>query len=365
MSVTSLTEFDFLRVLILQGGPGYETVVSQRGAEKISKTLKNLGYHVELLEVSPQLELLKSHILNSFDGKGPQMIFNNLHGPYGEGGGVQIILESLHIPFSGSGYKASQGAMHKPTVLRMAQSFEISVSNWHEISGIDYTRIMWNRHQGKDFLKKSNMSSNENMLRLFFEDHIIKPENLGSSIHTYHVKKEDRFFLDYDILQNNFILMSYIPGFDVTLAVDKTQAYEGVAISCGDATILDYQAKYHSQEEEMKNARTFIPDTIMNDIQENTLKIFNHLGCRGLARADWRFNPQTQEAVFLEINTQPGMTERGWIIPSIYYKNGMDYTQIIKHIIHLALKDHEHIFGNIRKKNFKQEIYLDSKASVT
>jgi D-alanine-D-alanine ligase len=279
-------------IVILMGGLSRERNISLLTGKACSKALKRKGYKVIELDA-------KGYFAEKLKKLKPKLVFNALHGRYGEDGFVQSILESLKIPYTHSGVLSSSLAMDKELSKLLFQKNKIKTPNYliaKTEDKIDYYKKIKN--------KKINFPI------------VIKPINEGSSLSVYICKNKIQFKNNYNKIRKDYkkiIIEEYIPGQEIQVAVMGTKALGAIEL-VPKRSFYDYKAKYSS------NAKTVhIMPAKLNSINYKKVlflakKAHKILGCRGITRSDFRF--YKQKFYLLETNTQPGMTKLS-LVPEI------------------------------------------------
>ena len=267
-----------MHVVILYGGLSAEREVSLSSGKNVGKALENSGYKITYLDMQQDFtqRLLKIK---------PDVVFNCLHGTYGEDGCVAGMLNILKIPYTGSGISASSIAMDKHLCNKFLSNINI---NFPE-------EIILHKNHIHNFTKKP--------------PYVIKPMSQGSSVGIRIVLPEE----EYDINQYEFnygdsvIVQQYIEGTEINVAVLHGRAIGTLELKLNNSTFFDYQAKYTPNITEH-----IVPATLTKEQEYRLLKIselvYSKLGCRGLARLEFIYQPKLEEFFMLEINTHPGMT---------------------------------------------------------
>jgi D-alanine-D-alanine ligase len=243
-------------------------------------------------------------------------VFNNLHGTGGEDGTIQGVLEILDIPYTHSGVLASAIGMHKPTAKKLAASVGVPVAEAVIARKEDVV--------AKHVLKPP---------------YVVKPIAEGSSVGVRIIMSDDNQMpLDLEswTFGEEVLVERYIPGRELTVAVLDGVA-QGVTEIVSHTRFFDYEAKYHDDRTEY-----VLPAEVPKDVYDASMdyaaRVFNVLGCRGLARCDFRYDdskPGPSGLCFLEINTQPGCTA-GSIGPSQVIRNGKTFVELISHLVETA-----------------------------
>ena len=294
------------RILILCGGISKERLISLDTGKQVANELKKNKYIVIACE--PDHTLLKNIKLFK-----PDIIFNALHGQFGEDGYIQTILETQKIPYTHSGVIASSIAMDKEI------SKKIFIKN----------KILTPKYIKFDYKKNKTNIIKIIEKKLKFPV-VIKPINEGSSVHVYICTKKNIIKnLKKLNIYNQILIEEFIAGREIQVAImgDKTL---GAIELVPKRKFYDYEAKYNS------NAKTkhIIPVNLskkdLYKITTITRKAHQLIGCKGVTRSDFKF--YKGKFYLLEINTQPGMTKLS-LVPEIANYIGISFIQLIEWIL--------------------------------
>jgi len=271
------------KVAVLLGGLSAEREVSLVSGRACAKALREEGFDVVEIDARENLEtqLLAAR---------PDVVFNALHGRWGEDGCVQGVLELLRIPYTHSGVLASALAMHKQRAKDVFAAAGLPIVN----SLVADRREAGSRH-------------------LMEPPYVIKPVNEGSSVGVYIIREGDNrppAELGSDTWQLSDLMMveEYVPGRELTVAVMGGRALAVTEIVPKTA-FYDYEAKYAEG-----GSAHVIPANVPPEVAEKAMRIAEKaheiLGCRGVSRADFRYDDSgtNRRLILLEVNTQPGMT---------------------------------------------------------
>jgi D-alanine-D-alanine ligase len=272
-------------VALLKGGLSNERSVSLSSGQQCAEALRNSGYQVTEIDVGYDIaERLRE--------LAPDVVFNALHGPYGEDGTIQGVLEFLRIPYTHSGVLASALAMNKHQAKLIFKAVGIPVTDHLIVNRAEVAR----QH-------------------VMAPPYVVKPVADGSSVGVF-VVKADHSHPPQEILREDWnageevMVERYVPGRDLTCAIMGDVAL-GVTEIITDLSFYNFEAKYAKGGSNHLLPAPIQPK-IYDKVQKIALKAHAALGCRGVTRTDFRFNDQAGpdgELVCLEINTQPGMTE--------------------------------------------------------
>ena len=294
------------KILILCGGISKERLVSLDTGKQVANELKKNQYIVKICE--PDKNLLKN--IKSFK---PKIIFNALHGQFGEDGYIQTILETQKTPYTHSGVLASSIAMDKEI------SKKIFLKN--KILTPKYIKFNFEKY------KKNIIKEIEKKLKFPV---VIKPINEGSSVHVYICTKKD-IIKNIQMLKayNQILIEEFIPGREIQVAVLGKKILGAIELE-PKRKFYDYEAKYNS------NAKTkhIIPVNLnkkdSDKIKNIAYKAHQIIGCRGVTRSDFKY--YNGKFYLLEINTQPGMTKLS-LVPEIANYAGISFIRLIEWIL--------------------------------
>jgi D-alanine-D-alanine ligase len=295
------------KVAVLMGGWTSEAAVSRVSASFCSKAARLAGW--DAIEVE-----LDRDIITKLEDIKPDRVFNALHGQIGEDGSVQGMLNILNIPYTHSGVLASATAMDKISSRLIFASIGIAVppllaleQNSH-VYPSDYTGA-----------------------------HVIKPRNDGSSFGVVIVKEEDNA-PERSLWPAETDLMAeiYIPGKELTVSVLDGRALCVTEIKV-DEHFYDFNAKYKPGGSHHVLPAD-IPEHITNQACEWAERAFQILGCRGVARADYRWDEDSDQLYMLEVNTQPGMTATS-LTPEQAAFAGISGEELVNHLLEIAQCD--------------------------
>ena len=299
------------KVLILSGGISKERLISLDTGLQVSKELKKNGYRTKISEpdnnLSKKIKIFK-----------PNVIFNALHGQFGEDGYIQSILERFKVPYTHSGVIASSIAMDKEI------SKKIFIKN--KINTPKYFVYYYDSKKSK-LIKKIDKE-------LSFPV-VVKPLNEGSSVNVYICNRSNLFKI-LNLLKNykRVIIEEFIGGREIQVAIMGNKKLGAIELR-PKRKFYDYQAKYN------KNAKTehLIPVDLnkgkFNEIMNLALKAHKAIGCTGVTRSDFKF--YKNKFYLLEINTQPGMTKLS-LVPEIAAYKGISFLKLIQWILKDASK---------------------------
>jgi D-alanine-D-alanine ligase len=294
------------KILIISGGISKERIISLDTGKQVAKELIKYGHPVKIAE--PDASLINT--INSFK---PNIIFNALHGQFGEDGYIQTILETTGIAYTHSGVISSAIAMDKEL------SKKIFIQN--KILTPKYFTYSFDRPKLKliSFIEK----------KIKFPV-VIKPINEGSSVNVYICKKSN-IFKRLRLLKEykKIIIEEFIPGREIQSAIIGTKKLGAIELK-PKREFYDFQAKYNPKAKTKHIIPVDLPKTKFNELMKITIKTHKLLKCRGVTRSDFKYFKG--KFYLLEINTQPGMTKLS-LVPEIANYYGISFYQLIKLIL--------------------------------
>ena len=302
------------KILILAGGFSKEREISLKTAKAVNKELKNKKYLTKICE--PDGNFIK--ILRKYK---PNVVFNALHGRYGEDGYIQAILETEKVKYTHSGVEASSLAIDKEL------SKKIFFKN--KIITPKYFKYFFE----EKINKKKLLSKIKKKLRFPV---VIKPINEGSSVGVYICNKSD-LFKKLIKLKNYYeiLIEQYIPGRDIQVAILGNKKLGAIELK-PKRKFYDYKAKYDSKAKTKHIIPIKMNKKKLNEVMNIALKAHKILKCRGVTRSDFKYFKN--KFYLLETNTQPGMTSLS-LVPEIAKYNNISFINLIKWIIDDASTD--------------------------
>ena len=294
------------KVLVLCGGISKERLISLETGKEVAKELKKNKYRVATYE--PDSDLIKN--IKSYK---PDVIFNALHGQFGEDGYIQTILETQKVPYTHSGVIPSSIAMDKEI------SKKIFIQN--KILTPKYIKFIYGKNE-KSIIKKI-----ENKLKFPV---VIKPINEGSSVNVYICNKKN-------ILKNlkklspykEILIEEFIAGREIQVAIMNKKKLGTIELK-PKRKFYDYQAKYNPKAKTEHIIPVDLNKKNLKKITDIALKAHKAIGCRGVTRSDFKF--YKGKFYLLEINTQPGMTKLS-LVPEIARFLDISFIQLIEWIL--------------------------------
>ncbi len=344
------------RILVICGGDNLERRVSLASGDAVAKGLAAAGHEVLKIDSSypgnivdpgtPLLdgivgpvppEELKSVTMNPVTWqnlidnvvKGDyDAIFPILHGSWGEDGRIQAVLELLNIPYLGSGVLSSQLCMNKEYAKKIAIEHGLPVA--------------------PGFNADKNMSFDDIICRcitdLQLEEQlggskiVVKPLSSGSAVDVYIVENKTEILEAVNKINENgdeILIEKFIPGKELTVTVLDDQGLPVIEIA-PKTGFYDYTRKYTKGETEYLCPAP-VDEKIATIIRNDSLKVFQALECRHVARVDWRYDPADNNMAFLEVNTMPGMTDLS-LVPMAAKEVGIDFSALMDRFVQMVLE---------------------------
>ncbi len=302
-------------VAVLMGGWSAERPVSLNSGRQCADALEAAGYRVTRVDVDRS-------IADTLARLKPDVAFNALHGKVGEDGTIQGVLEVLRIPYTHSGVLASALAMQKDLAKTVLAAAGVPVAHG----------LVVDRHE----------AARRHALE---PPYVLKPVSEGSSFGVVIVK-EDRAHPPQEVGRPDWpygdalLAEKFVAGKELTCAVMGERVFDIIEVVALSEAFYGYDAKYAKG-----GSRHILPanlkPNIYHKVQELTLRAHRALRCRGVSRADFRFDEtkgDEGELVCLEVNTQPGMTETS-LVPDMATYAGMSFAELVAWIVEDASCD--------------------------
>jgi D-alanine-D-alanine ligase len=308
-------------IALLSGGVSNEREVSLKTGAKIFETLDKNKY--EVYRFDPKSDL--AGFFNDAAAKKFDLVFPALHGPFGEDGRLQGMLDLLGVPYVFSGCLASALAMDKIKTKLVARAAGLVLADDLEVK------------------KTDTIESAKIISKLSFPI-VIKPVDSGSSAGISIAKTANDLEAGLKEAFNHsetVLLEKFVNGRELTVAVmgfeKNSHALPVIEIIPKVSAWFDYKAKYEvGGSEEVCPAQ--IPDQIQERVQADAVKIYNAIGCKDLARADFIWSEAEDKLYFLEINTIPGMTATS-LAPQAAKAAGMEFNEFLDKLIEGVFKN--------------------------
>ena len=294
------------KILILAGGISKERLISLDTGLQVAKELKKNGYKIKISE--PDGNLSKN--INQFK---PNIIFNALHGQFGEDGYIQTILEGFKTPYTHSGVIASSLAMDK------AISKKIFIKN--KINTPKYIKYSY---------EENNFNLIKNIQKKLKFPVVLKPINEGSSVNVFIcTKKNISRILSSMRIYKEIMIEEFIGGREIQVAIMGNKKLGAIELK-PKRKFYDYEAKYNTNAKTEHIIPVNLPKNKLKEVMDLSLKAHKIIGCKGVTRSDFKF--YRNKFYLLEINTQPGMTKLS-LVPEIAKYNGISFIKLIEWIL--------------------------------
>ena len=299
------------RVLILSGGISKERLISLDTGLQVSKELKKNGYKVKICEPYNNLE-------KNIKNFKPSVIFNALHGQFGEDGYIQSVLERFKIPYTHSGVIASSIAMDKEISKKIFLKNKIKTPKFF-VYNYDET--------SSDIIKKINK-------KLRFPV-VVKPLNEGSSVNVYITGKKKLIKILGKLKSYKKVLIEqFIGGREIQVAIMGNKKLGAIELK-PRRKFYDYRAKYDTKAKTQHIIPVNLSKSKFNQLMNLAHKAHRIIGCKGVTRSDFKFFKGN--FYLLEINTQPGMTKLS-LVPEIALYKGITFLKLIEWMLKDASK---------------------------
>ena len=297
------------KVLILGGGISKERLISLETARAVYKALVKKNYKVIICEPDGNL----TNKIKSFK---PNIVFNALHGQFGEDGYIQTVLESQKVKYTHSGVLASSIAMDK----------EISKKIFIKKKILTPKYIKFNFSKSNKIDKKLIFMIQK---KLKFPV-VIKPINEGSSVNVYICSKKNFIQnLKKLVLYKEILIEEFIPGREIQVAILGNRKLGAIELK-PKRKFYDYEAKYNVKAKTKHIIPVEMSKKNLEKVLNIALKAHNSIGCKGVTRSDFKF--YKNRFFLLETNTQPGMTKLS-LVPEIAAYAGMSFINLIEWIL--------------------------------
>mgnify|MGYP001389703880 CR=1 FL=1 len=294
------------RILVLCGGISKERLVSLDTGAQVANELKKNKFDVITCE--PDHTLLKNIKLFK-----PDIIFNALHGQFGEDGYIQTILETQKIPYTHSGVIASSIAMDKIISKKIFTRNKILTPKYIEF---DY--------------KKNKLNIFKIIEQKLKFPVVIKPINEGSSVNVHICTKKNIIKKLKELrVYNQILIEEFIPGREIQVAIMDNKTMGAIELE-PKRKFYDYEAKYNSNAKTKHVIPVNLSKKNLDKVSTITRKVHQLIGCKGVTRSDFKF--YKGKFYLLEINTQPGMTKLS-LVPEIANYVGINFINLIKWIL--------------------------------
>lgn len=294
------------KVLVVKGGFSSERDVSLVSGQGAAEALKKVGYEVLEHDLTDTHALIKA--INDFK---PDVVFNALHGNFGEDGAVQGMLDMLQVPYTHSGMKASMIGMNKELTKYLAIENGVKTAPF-------------------EVMIYQNFKKNGTKIKI---PYVVKPASDGSSVGVFIVQSSDDLKnIFYENENTTLIVEKYIAGRELTVSVIDGKPCAVTELK-PKMDFYNYKAKYtNGATEHILPAD--LPDAVYKTALDYALKMHEAVGCNMVSRSDFRYN-EKDGIVFLEINTNPGLTPLS-LVPEQAKYIGISYEDLCKKLVENA-----------------------------
>jgi D-alanine-D-alanine ligase len=294
-------------VAVLMGGWSAEREISLRSGKACADALGRLGFQVSAIDVARDVASVLAAVR-------PDVVLNLLHGRPGEDGTIQGILEILQIPYSHSGVLASAVAMLKDIAKTVLRAGGVPVPEGRVVSRFEAAQghVLERPYVIKPLAEGSSVG-----VFIVTEDHLHPPQELN---------REDWTFGDEVLCE------TYIAGLELTCAVMGNRALDVIDI-VPTVSFYDFEAKYAPGGSKHLLPAQIKPN-VYQEVRRLALQAHQALGCRGVSRADFRYDERAGTAGLfcLEVNTQPGMTETS-LVPELAAYAGITFEELVRWMV--------------------------------
>ena len=294
-------------VAVLMGGWSAEREISLRSGKACADALERQGFRVSRIDVGRDVAAVLA-------ATAPEVVLNVLHGRPGEDGTIQGILEVMQIPYSHSGVLASALAMEKDHAKTALSAAGVPVPH-----GCVVSRFVAAKAHALE------------------RPYVIKPIAEGSSVGVFIVTKEhahppQELTREDWSFGDNVLCETYIPGLELTCAVMGDRALDVIGI-VPTVSFYDFEAKYAPGGSKHLLPAPLKPN-VYQEVRSLALQAHQALGCRGVSRADFRYDERAGTAGLycLEVNTQPGMTETS-LVPELAAYAGITFEELVRWMV--------------------------------
>ncbi|HEV8480139.1 MAG TPA: D-alanine--D-alanine ligase [Candidatus Eisenbacteria bacterium] len=325
-----------MKIVILMGGRSAERAVSLTTGAGMAAALRRLGHDVLSLDAAdgralppgaetsaPQLEaasdLPETALVRVPSVTEAQAVVIALHGGAGENGTLQAVLDLARVPYTGSGMLASALAMDKALSKRLFEHAGIPTPPW---------LVLPSDGPPPDPADVGPIGG---------FPVVVKPNDQGSTVGLTIVEEPKQLVPAFELAAKHsrqVLIERFIPGRELTVAVIGHEALPIVEI-IPNSGFYDYESKYTAGATRYE-CPAVLPADMTARVQELGLRAFETLGCRGVARVDFRLDPEGRPSC-LEVNTVPGMTPTS-LVPMAAKAAGLSYDDVVARMLALALE---------------------------
>ena len=291
------------KILIVSGGLSKEREISLQTGNQVSSELKK-KYTTKICEPHDLLKICKSFK--------PKVIFNALHGQFGEDGYIQTLMDTLRIPYTHSDFNASAIAMNKEIAKKIFLRNNIITPKY----------LIYNF--------KNKLIDITSIKKTLGFPVVIKPKNEGSSVNVF-ICNEKNFLKKMWSLKNyeEIIIEKFIGGREIQVAIMGKKKLGTIELK-PKRMFYDYKAKYEINSKTKHIIPVNLEPSKLKEVENIALKAHKLLGCSGITRSDFKF--YNNKFYLLEINTQPGMTKLS-LVPEIAKYKKIEFLKLLEWMI--------------------------------
>ncbi len=296
-------------IVVLLGGWNSENDVSKTSGEAVFKSLIDMGYKATKLEFDRD-------VARKLIGLKPDIVFNALHGHFGEDGKIQGLLDILNIPYTHSGVLPSSICMNKVLFRDICKSYDILVPSF-------------------DVLRKGDDVNNQKVINKIKKPFVIKPIDEGSSVGVEIILED----MDFDIANykwiygDEIIIEKYIKGKELNVAIVDNKALGVIQVVPKNSLFYDYKSKYTSGMTDYIVPK--ISDTKTKELLDLALKCHKIAKCKDISRVEFLLDDKDNKFYLLEINTHPGLTPLS-LVPKIAKNQGISFDDMVEYLVNNA-----------------------------
>jgi D-alanine-D-alanine ligase len=328
-----------LRIAIVMGGPSDEHPISLKTGSAVLEALGEIGHHGIPIPIGTgghwHLDgdlnargTLPGAAMAALEKLAPDVVFNALHGPFGEDGTIQALLETLALPYTGSGVAPSALAMDKVRAKKVVQAAGVSVA-----PDVAVTRDTWSSERAETL---------ENIQRVLRLPLFVKPVRAGSSFGASPVESSDELgpAIDRALEADTTALVEpLLQGMEVTAGIlgdsegRRLEALPLVSIEPVGHRFFDFESKY-TPGHNIELCPAPVPEDVTRAVQNDAIGAHRALGAFGMSRSD--FILTSEGPVWLELNSLPGLTPES-LIPRACAEFGLSFHALVERLISQAL----------------------------
>ncbi len=318
-----------IKLAVVMGGPSSEHIVSLNTGKNILENLDRNKYDIVAIEITKDGKWRKDGKILTIEEalKNIDVVFNAMHGEFGEDGTFQGLLESFRIPYNGAGVLASALGMNKFVSRLLFREFGLKTPPAIFVEAVDKEEAL---NSVQEAVKKLKLPA------------VVKPNSRGSSVGVSiirDIKQIEAAVAEAFKFDKQLLVEKFLAGREFTCGVLEMANGDILALPVTEIIpknnheFFDYKAKYNeSCCDEVTPAD--ISQKLAMEIQENAILAHKAIGCRNYSRSD--FIVSSNEIYILEINTLPGMTKNS-LLPKAAKAAGIEFKELLDTIIGRAI----------------------------